>query len=95
MKHVFTALTLAAAQLSTPPIADFGHDRRDLAVSIADLDLATEAGIATLKQRLDLAVVKACGTAYFLDAKQLQDVERCRADARKEAELALEAVVKK
>jgi UrcA family protein len=79
MKTILVGVALAL--LASPAIAESGDRRRDVRVSIADLDLATPDGVAALDQRLAKAVLKVCGTAYFLDQAQLDDVDRCRVDA--------------
>ena len=79
MKSVLIGAALLAA-LSTAP-ATAGGERRDVSVNFGDLDLKTAEGIAALEDRLVRAVAKACGTAHYLEAQQLSDMERCRAGA--------------
>ena len=89
MKHYLAGLALIAATVATPAAAAGpGGARRDVTVSVADLDLSTAEGAAILERRLTRAVAKACGTAYFLDGEALRDMDRCRADAGARAERA-------
>ena len=85
LKHVLIGAALVAAQLAVPASTDPGHRRRNVRVRIADLDLGTSEGVAALDRRLALAVAKACGTAHYLEPEKLDEVDRCRADARARA----------
>ena len=78
------ALTFAAAAASLPaaPAAAQGVPAQTtLAVSYADLDLTTEAGIRTLDRRILSAVQQACGPASAFDLAGTNRVRACRADA--------------
>ena len=85
MKHVLIGAALAAALLTAPAAASPGGKRRDVRVKVADLDLRTSEGVAALDRRLAQAVVKACGTAHYLEPEKLDEMDRCRADARERA----------
>ena len=85
MKYGLIGAALAAALLAAPAAAGSGEKRRDIRVKIADLDLATSEGVATLDRRLAQAVVKACGTAHYLEPEALDEMDRCRAAARERA----------
>lgn len=85
MKTVLIGAALLAAQLAAPAAAGTGEKRRDVPVNISDLDLGTREGVAALDRRLARAVVKACGTAHYLEPEQLNEVDRCRAAARDRA----------
>ncbi len=85
MKHVLIGAALAAALLAAPAAASSDEKRRDVRINVADLDLGTAQGIAALDRRLAKAVVKACGTAYYLEPEELDTMERCRAAAQNRA----------
>lgn len=85
MKCFLIGAALIAGQLSPVDATSGGKKRQDVRVTIADLDLNTPEGVAALDRRLARAVLKACGAAYYLDPKELEDVDRCRADARERA----------
>ena len=93
MKHVLIGAALAAALLATPATAGSGGKRRDVRVSVADLDLGTREGVAELDRRLGQAVVKACGTAHHLEPAALNEVDRCRAAARARAMITRSALL--
>jgi hypothetical protein len=87
LKIVGTALT-AAALFAGIAQADPALIRKDVAVSMSDLDLSTESGAKTLITRIEKAASEACGTTpYFysyysvapgLATKQFSD---CRTNA--------------
>ncbi|PEQ12156.1 hypothetical protein B2G71_13530 [Novosphingobium sp. PC22D] len=56
MKQTLTALAAAAVTLSAAPAF-----AKDIAVSYADLNLASVEGQKTLERRIDRAAKKACG----------------------------------
>lgn len=85
MKYILLSAALVAAQLAAPAAANAGQTRRDVPVRIADLDLGTREGVAALDRRLARAVVKACGSAHYLEPEQVRDLDRCRAAARERA----------
>jgi len=53
-----------------------------ITVPTADLNLATEAGTATLDARIDAAVKSVCAQPYIRDLKAMQAYEACKATAR-------------
>ena len=67
-------------------------------VRFGDLDLKTEAGVAALKQRIDRAARKACGTYDIRDLKRMSAADACRefalGNASHEVELAVAAAHK-
>ena len=74
------ALTAGTLALSTPlHAADLAEQR--VAVSIADLDLASAGGVATLKKRVRAAARTVCGQASAGDVAIRDSIEACRADA--------------
>lgn len=85
MKYVLVGVAIFAAQLSTPASADAGQQRRDVSVNFADIDLRTREGLAEFDRRLARAVLKACGTAHYLEREQLRDLDHCRATAHARA----------
>ena len=93
MKTVLIGAALVAAQLTVPASAGTGEKRRDVPVKISDLDLGTRQGVAALDRRLARAVVKACGTAHYLEPEQLNEVDRCRAAARDPATATREKIL--
>ena len=74
------ALTLAASLSASPAVAQ-NVPTSSSAVSYADLDLRTEAGVRALDRRIRAAVREACGTASSFDAAGKDAVRDCRADA--------------
>jgi UrcA family protein len=95
MKKLLIGAALVAAQLAAPAMADTGQKRRDIGVAVSDLDLGTREGVAALDRRLARAVAKACGTAHYLEAEQLDDLDRCRADARERATAARNEILRR
>ncbi len=95
MKNLMIGAALAAALLTAPASAGAGEKRRDVRVNVADLDLGTPNGIAALDRRLALAVLKACGTAHYLEPEALTEMERCRTAARARAMAARDAMLRR
>ena len=93
MKNVLIGVALVAAQAAAPAVANPGEKRRDVRVDIADLDLGTRKGIVALDRRLARAVLKACGTAHYLEPEELAEVDRCREGARERALAARNAIL--
>lgn len=85
MKTILTlALTFvaAAASISAAPATAQGVPAQStLAVSYADLDLTTDAGIRTLDRRILSAVQQACGPVSAFDLSGTNRARECRADA--------------
>ena len=71
-----SALSLSAALISAMPAA--AQDQISVHVSYADLDLASSAGAAVFKQRLNNAVTQICGTANIRDLGAMTIVRACR-----------------
>ena len=65
------ALSLAA--FTTPVSAQ----TTSVTVPIADLDLSTEAGKATLESRIQTAMVRICGTVEVRQVREGADRQRC------------------
>lgn len=84
MKTLFTiaatALALAASLSASPAVAQ-NVPTPATAVSYADLDLRTEAGVRALDRRIRAAVREACGSASSFDSAGKDAVRDCRADA--------------
>ena len=68
-------IALAASPVAAEPI-----QTESLAVSIADLDLASSAGQKAFDRRLGRAVVELCGQAADVDLAGRNAVRKCRAD---------------
>ena len=96
MKTILTlALTAAAIAFSgTPAFAQQASS--SVAISYADLDLGTSAGIRRLDRRIRTAVELACGPVSSFDPAGKNDVRQCRAEtlaaARVQRDLAIAAV---
>ncbi|MEO7603114.1 MAG: UrcA family protein [Sphingomicrobium sp.] len=73
-------IALAASPVSADPI-----QAESLAVSIADLDLASAAGQKAFDRRLGRAVVDLCGEAADVDLAGRNAVRKCRADTLAQA----------
>jgi UrcA family protein len=92
----FTALALAAALVSAPAFAAPAADGMSATVRFADLDLATDAGAATLHARIRYAARAVCGgDADQRDLTAMRFQQACRqvamASAEPQAQLALAA----
>lgn len=78
----FVLLTcLASSVASSACYAKEAVIRRDVPVSAAGLDLASEQGLAMLDRRIKAAARAACGTAHPLDGPANVEMEQCRAEA--------------
>ena len=95
MKSVLIVAALIAAQFTTPATANNEGHRRDVAVNFGDLDLGTAEGVAAFETRLVRAVAKACGTAHYLEAELLNDMDRCRASAYARVVPIRDAIIRK
>jgi UrcA family protein len=72
----------AVSPVLTPALAETpGRLATSVSVNRGDLDLASDAGIATLDRRLALAVRHACGSADARELQAMADVRRCRREA--------------
>jgi len=65
--------TLSLAAFTTPASAQ----TTSVTVPIADLDLSTEAGKATLESRIEAAKVRVCGTVEVRQVREGADRQRC------------------
>jgi UrcA family protein len=84
--RILMAAALIAATLAGPAMAQTaGYEQSQVRVQTADLDLATAAGQRTLGKRLEMAMVRLCGTPVFFTRDELADLETCRAEALKAA----------
>lgn len=92
MKTILIAAALAAGFAATPAFAQTGGEQR-IAISHADLDLATEAGRATLDLRLLHAARAACGTPSPADALGVQRADACLAELRTAAAAQRDAII--
>ncbi|GGB32341.1 hypothetical protein GCM10011380_22200 [Sphingomonas metalli] len=85
-----TALAVALIA-SAPAIAAGERETVRTAVRYRDLDLSNAAGRATMQQRIDQAIRRACA-ARASDLAGLADSARCRSEMRRDAEVQLAAV---
>jgi UrcA family protein len=82
MKTILILAAAAAASFAVPALAESGaFDSRTAAISFANLDLSSEAGIRELDRRIGAAARDACGTPSVADPKGRQKARACRADA--------------
>jgi UrcA family protein len=91
MKTLTLAALAAATLAAAPAFAQSGGPR--IAVSVADLDLATAEGREALDLRLLHAGRTACGTPSPADPHGAANLERCVADARAAAAAQRDAVI--
>lgn len=86
MYRILTALAAATASAATlfvavsPAAAQ--PQARSIAVSYADLDLASAAGRTTLENRIGNAAKRVCGVEHSVDLSRRLAEQRCVADAR-------------
>src|SRR3546814_8237928 len=89
---IFAAAALAGALVLSSVPASAAD--RSAEVRYSDLDLTSQADVALLKQRVALAVKYVCGNANIRILREVEDMKRCRAEARtrshKDVALALE-----
>ena len=79
--NLSAALFAAAALTSAIPSATLAREEVPTErVPYGDLDLTSEAGIATLDRRLDRAVRRVCGTATLSSVRSQGFISRCRKD---------------
>jgi UrcA family protein len=79
MKTLLSLAALAAAFTSLPASAQSAAPA-SVAVSTADLDLHSPAGIAALDRRIQVAIRTLCGEASDVDVHGKNAVGRCRAE---------------
>jgi len=75
---------LAALSLAVTAHAE-ERDRVSIAVSYADLNLASGAGAATLQQRIEAAASKACSRAWISESRSSAGWKKCHAEALEDA----------
>ena len=73
---ILSALGLSAALITAMPAA--AQDQISVHVSYADLNLASNAGAAVLKQRMDDAVTQICGKVDPRNMGAMTLVQACR-----------------
>ena len=78
MKTLLTLAAAAAAFVGSPALAQNGPAQ--VAVSYADLDLSSRAGVRTLDRRIRTAVEQACGPISSFDPRGKNIVLDCRED---------------
>jgi UrcA family protein len=78
---MFNTLFLAAALAATPTV----YEPRTKTVSAADLNLASEAGQATLERRVAVAVRSVCAVSSFRNLREMAQRDRCLRDAERKA----------
>ncbi len=88
---ILSALGLSAALITAMPAA--AQDQISVRVSYADLNLASNAGTAVLKQRMDDAVTQICGKANPRDIGAMTFVQACRDSTSVTIELQLRRVI--
>jgi len=81
MKTLLFAAAVAAGLAAAPALAQPGSEPQ-IAVRVADLDLATERGRRTLDRRLLNAAWTACGTPSPADPRGHSNLTACIAEAR-------------
>lgn len=77
---------MAIAANGVPSFAFAGEAVRTERVQYADLDLKTEAGVATLDRRLSLAIRRVCYTPNSRSTWEMAEESHCRKIARDEAQ---------
>jgi len=85
MKTITTLAAAFVATLAAAPALAQDSNVRSVAVSYADLDLASEAGRATFDNRLRQAVRELCGTASSADLRGQNRVDACREELTESA----------
>ena len=78
--HLAAALaaTLTATLAASPSIAQAPASPERVVVSYADLDLSSQAGVATLNRRILTAVQAACGPESDADPHGKNVIRECR-----------------
>jgi UrcA family protein len=74
--HKIIVPALAALSLATLP-TPASAQTTSVTVPIADLDLSTEAGRATLESRIEAAKARICGTVEVRQVREGADRQRC------------------
>jgi UrcA family protein len=81
LARIGAALALAGAAISTPAFAALGTETLSVVVPTADLNLASEAGQASLARRIDAAATRICGPADSRNLQFWRATRACHADA--------------
>ena len=81
---LLASLLLPIALAASPVVAE-PIQTESLAVSIADLDLASASGQKAFDHRIGRAVVELCGQAADVDLAGRNAVRKCRADTLAQA----------
>jgi UrcA family protein len=77
---------MVAASLAAPAMAQqAGYEQSQVRVQTSDIDLASAQGQRTLGKRIEMAMVRLCGTPVFFTRDELADLDACRAEALKAA----------
>jgi UrcA family protein len=79
-KFIVTSICLSLYAVSAPAV-QASEEVVTKSVKYSDLDLASEAGQATLDRRLSQAVNYVCGTAMIGDLNEVRQVSKCRKEA--------------
>ena len=81
IKTIMLSVSLAAAALSTPAMAEF----KTRQVQHDDLDLSTDKGKQRLAMRIKNAVEQVCAAPLAFTLKEKLDLARCKRDAMEQA----------
>ncbi|HEX7782315.1 MAG TPA: UrcA family protein [Sphingobium sp.] len=77
-----SAIVLAVPTIAAPALAEDSVTRT---VSLSDVDLSTESGVALLNRRIEAAVSSICGRQESRDLQQVMAVRKCRTGAHASA----------
>jgi UrcA family protein len=92
-KAIPAAAALAVAAVLVVPTVSHAQDTRSMAVSYADLNLASAKGQDRLQRRVNLAASYVCGQADTRDFNWAREVELCRTGALEGAQPAILAAI--
>ena len=87
------ALSAALVLLSATGLSAREMEKASISVHTSDLDLASEAGQATLEARVSHAVDQLCGNAHSRSTWEEQNYASCSREARAEVRAQVDAVV--
>lgn len=93
MQKLLILAALAAASVGQPALAQNATPNATTIVQHRDLELGTEAGARTLKQRIWRAVVAVCGTTSEFDLAGKNDIRQCRRDTLRIASADADVVI--
>ena len=85
IRFPFVAAAALAALVSLPAAQAADRDSKTLEVSYSDLNLSTQAGVATLRHRLLLASRAVCGDSDSRNMGEVADMLACRDAALEES----------